>query len=209
MSFSALMSTCKLENDLIPLTDLSFAQSEMQKNQGRSSWQKPHLVINKLGDISDKTIADIGAGTGFFSFRLAMKAKKIISTDIDSTMIELIELQKENLPTEISAKIESRLVLPTDPGLLHDETDIVVIINTITFIANPNQYLNRLHDICKLGTKILVVDFKKIAVNMPAPPIEERFEAQEVAQLLSDAGFVINEIDESTLDYQYIITAEK
>ncbi|NJO92951.1 MAG: hypothetical protein HC831_31295 [Chloroflexia bacterium] len=45
-------------------------------NPEREKWQKPDLVIDKLGDLSNKTIGDIGAGTGYFSFRLAKKQKR-------------------------------------------------------------------------------------------------------------------------------------
>jgi 2-polyprenyl-3-methyl-5-hydroxy-6-metoxy-1,4-benzoquinol methylase len=206
--FIALIS-CKLDKSFNPLPDISFVEAEMQKNQGRSSWQKPNLIINKLGDISQKTVADIGAGTGFFSFRLGMKAKKVISVDIDSSMVSLIELQKENLPLEISAKIETRLVKPNDSGLEKGEADIIVIVNTITFIENPFEYLKKLYDICEVGNELLVVDFKKIPVNMNAPPLEERFTASEVMNLIKSAGFTMTEVDEEILEYQYIILAKK
>ncbi len=206
--FIALIS-CKLDNSFNPLPDISFAEAEMQKNQGRSSWQKPNLIINKLGDISQKSVADIGAGTGFFSFRLGMKANKVISVDIDSNMVSLIELQKENLPQEISAKIETRLVQSNDSGLKKGEVDVIVIVNTITFIDNPFEYLKKLYDICEVGNELLIVDFKKIPVNMNAPPIEERFNASEVVNLLKSAGFTITEVDEEILEYQYIVLAKK
>ncbi|MBK7700753.1 MAG: hypothetical protein IPJ39_19500 [Saprospiraceae bacterium] len=53
----------------------SELEEESSVNIGRAIWQKPGLVIEKLGDISDKVIADIGAGTGYFSLRLAPRAK--------------------------------------------------------------------------------------------------------------------------------------
>ena len=200
---------CKFEQEYLPLSDISFAEAEMQKNHGRSSWQKPGLVINKLGDLTDKTVADIGAGTGFFSFRLAMKAKKIISTDIDSNMIELIELQKENLPVDISQKIETRLVNPSRTGLRKGEADIIVIVNTITYIKNPVRYLKEVHEVLNEGGKLLIVDFKKEVNTQSAPPQEERFDTDEAVTLLNSAGFHQIEKDENTLEYQYIILASK
>jgi ubiquinone/menaquinone biosynthesis C-methylase UbiE len=207
--FISIIASCKLDNDLVPLTDFSKAQSEMQKNQGRSVWQKPNLVINKLGDISNKTVVDIGAGTGFFSFRLAMRARKIISTEIDSNMIKVIELQKENLPQEISARIETRLVEPSNSGIKRGEADIFVIVNTITLINKPDKYLQNLYEACDTGNQVLVVDFKKIEIDMPAPSIKERMDLDEVVELLTGAGFKVTDQDENTLDYQYIVLAEK
>ena len=46
------------------------------ENKDRGIWQKPNMVISLLGDLEDKTVADIGAGTGYFTFRIVPKAKK-------------------------------------------------------------------------------------------------------------------------------------
>ena len=40
------------------------------ESRDRLVWQKPEMVIKRLGDLSLKTVADLGAGTGFFAFRL-------------------------------------------------------------------------------------------------------------------------------------------
>ena len=77
-------------NDTILLQNIEHNHS----NVGRAIWQKPGLVIEKLGDISDKVIADIGAGTGYFSFRLAPRAKKVIAIEIDEALIKYIDSSK-------------------------------------------------------------------------------------------------------------------
>lgn len=83
----------------------------------RSSWQKPQEVINLLGDMQDMTIADVGAGTGYFTFRMAFKAKKVLALDIDPSMISLMETFRTNLPQDIHDKIEIRKVDEDDPKL--------------------------------------------------------------------------------------------
>ena len=114
------------------------------ENFGRSTWQKPNMVIDKLGDLSDKTVADIGAGTGYFTFRMAFKASKVIAVDIDPDMIALLESFRMNLPSEIQGKIETRLVSANDPMLKEDECDVVVIINTIAYISPLQPYLTQI-----------------------------------------------------------------
>lgn len=185
------------------------AQFDPQANLGRSAWQKPQLIVNKLGDLTDKTVVDIGAGSGFFSFRLAIKAKKVIALDIDQDMIDIIQLQKNNLPTEINQKIETRLAKANDPELKNGEADKVVIINTITYIGNKKQYLKKIFDSQKPGDQILIVDFKKNTLPIDAPPIAERLSGDEIDDLLTETGYTIVEKDESSLEYQYIILASK
>ncbi|MBK9734656.1 MAG: methyltransferase domain-containing protein [Saprospiraceae bacterium] len=112
----------------------SAAEDDTQTPLGRAIWQKPGLVIAKLGDISDKVIADIGAGTGYFSFRLAGKAKKVIAVEIDKKFIDYIDSTKIFLPQNVGQKIETRLALHDDPLLKQNEVDIILIINTVAYI---------------------------------------------------------------------------
>lgn len=188
-------------------TDPLLNEELKESNEGRSVWQKPNLVIEKLGDISDKTIADIGAGTGYFSFRLAFTAKKIIAIEIDSRMIELIETFKLNLPNELLGKIETRLAKTDDPLLTANEVDIVFIMNTIAYIENQEAYLLKLKEGMTQDGKIMIVDFKTKNLDINAPPMEERISQDLVVTMLKNTGFSKIEVDESSLDYQYIITA--
>lgn len=197
---------CKEEN----LGELpSSLKFDPHSNMGRSAWQKPQLIIEKIGDLSDKVVADIGAGSGFFSFRFAMKAKKVIAVDIDQDMIDLINLQKLNMPSEIFSKIETRLVPSDDPMLKQNEVDVVVIINTITYISQRTAYLQKLFKLLPQNGKIMVVDFKKNKIPIEAPPVGDRASGEEIQNDLIKAGFKVIMNDENTLDYQYIIIGEK
>jgi ubiquinone/menaquinone biosynthesis C-methylase UbiE len=183
--------------------------SELSKQTGRDSWQKPELVISAFGNTNNKIIADIGAGTGYFTFRLAFSAKKVIAIEIDKKMVELIELFRVNLPPEIKKRIETRLVEPTNTGLNQNEVDIAVIINTIAYIQDPVTYLTKLKEGIVLDGTISIVDFKNKYLTINAPPLEERIPKDSVVAYLERSGFQDIEINETTLDYQYIITGHK
>lgn len=182
---------------------------EVESQIDRSAWQKPKAVINKLGDISDRTIADIGAGTGFFTFRLAFDAMKVIALDIDQDMITLIETLKGNLPYNYGDKIEARLTQPHTPNLYKSEFDDVVIINTIAYFADPVGYIQRLYDRMETGGRILVVDFNMGYLPVSALSESERMEPARAKSILQSIGFKNLVLDQSTLDYQYIIIGEK
>lgn len=202
--FLLLFLACNGRNDhtLDPISELS-------KQTGRDSWQKPELVIGALGGTVNKVIADIGAGTGYFTFRLAFKAKKVIAIEIDPQMIELIELFRVNLPPEIKQKIETRLVEPTNTGLNEGEVDMAVIINTIAYIQEPVNYLKKLKEGISLDGTIAIVDFKDRYLTIDAPPLEERVPKDSIVSYLEQSGFKDIDVNEKTLDFQYIITAHK
>jgi len=172
----------------------------------RKSWQNPQLVIEKLGDISGKTIADIGAGTGYFTFRLAPFAQKVIAIDIDSRFLSYIEDKRDQSPEEIYEKIEIRLSKPEDPLLKHSETDIVLIVNTFHFINNRIDYLKKVKQGIRDGGKLVIVDFK--GGTMPVGPSEDtKISPSMVVDEVMKSGFGDVSIDLTSLQYQYIIIA--
>lgn len=179
------------------------------QNKGRDVWQQPSAVINKLGDLSDKTIADIGAGTGFFTFRLLFKAQKVIAIDIDPNMIEIMENFKLNLDKGIQEKLETRLALPSSSKLEKDEADIILIINTFAYINKRVSYLKHLKTKLKPGGKIMIVDFKSRKLPIDAPEDKYRLPLFQVERDLTQAGYTLIDSDDQTLDYQYILIAEK
>lgn len=183
-------------------------QSDL-KQSGRDTWQKPELVIDILGDLTEKTVADIGAGTGYFTFRMAFKAKKVIAIEIDPQMIDLIEVFQQNLPQQLEGKVEARLVEADNPGLKPGEVDVAVIINTIAYIDNPIEYLTTLKQQLNEGGYVMIVDFKKSYLPIDAPPMSERLSIEEVENILSESGWSDVIANRSSLEYQYIITAYK
>ncbi len=178
------------------------------EDKDRGIWQKPELVISFLGDIKDKTVADIGAGTGYFTFRLVPKAKKVIAVDIDPRFINFLDSVKVRLPAMYRDRFESRLAKFDDPLLQPGEADNVVIVNTYAYIENRVQYLKILYKGIAPGGQLLIIDFKKN--NLPVgPPDEFKVSLAQVEHELSAAGFKVSKVDKDLLDYQYIVLASK
>jgi SAM-dependent methyltransferase len=178
------------------------------ESKDRGIWQKPELVISFLGDLKNETVADIGAGTGYFTFRLVPKAKKVIGIDIDPRFINFLDSVKVRLPDLYQDRFESRLARHDDPLLKPGEADNVVIVNTYAYIENRETYLRTLSKGMSGGAQLLVIDFKKN--NLPVgPPNEIKVALAQVERELRQAGFTIKKIDKDALDYQYIVLAEK
>ncbi len=178
------------------------------ENKDRGIWQKPNMVISLLGNLEDKTVADIGAGTGYFTFRMVPKAKKVIGIDIDERFIAFLDSMKVRLPETYRKRFEARLAKPDDPLLRPGEADAVVIVNTYGYIQNRVQYLNTLIKGISPGGRVLIIDFKKN--NIPVGPSDEfKVALNQVEKELQAAGFTIEKIDKDALDFQYIVIASK
>jgi SAM-dependent methyltransferase len=172
-------------------------------------WQKPDLIINLLGDLQNKTVADIGAGTGFFAFRLVSKAKKVIAIDIDKRFVDYMDsLKILELPENLQAKLEPRLAEPNDPHLKPGEADVILIVNTFMYIRNRAEYLKNLQKGMAANGKLIIIDFKKKRTPI-GPPNEMRLPIHEVEEALYTAGFRNIETNDTALDYQYFVIAQK
>jgi len=178
------------------------------ESKDRGIWQKPDMVISLLGDLENKTVADIGAGTGYFTFRLVPKAKKVIAIDIDRRFIDLLDSVKVRLPEKYRSRFVTRLAKPQDPLLLPEEVDAVMIVNTYAYIDDRVQYLRILLKGIVPGGQLLIIDFKKN--NLPiGPPDQYKISLSQLERELVTAGFRIHKIDTDALDYQYVVLAEK
>jgi SAM-dependent methyltransferase len=196
-------------------TPTQNSTSETDKNwlyedyasQNRLVWQKPDIVIKRLGNLTDKTVVDLGAGSGFFAFRIIPLAKKTIALDIDRRFVALMDSAKKELPPQYRDRFEVRLVEPEDAKLKKNEADAVVIVNTYMFISERVAYMQRLRKGLSKGARVLIVDYKE--KNIPVgPPVEDKVPMGTVERELRQAGFHKIQVDDTSLDYQYIIVAE-
>jgi SAM-dependent methyltransferase len=182
------------------------------ENTERVVWQRPNLIIGLLGngDLTDKTIVDIGAGAGFFALRITPAAKKVIALDIDESFLHMIDSTKRaDLPIEYQERLETRLTPRDSPNLSVNEADGVLIVNTFMYIDNKLEYLQKLKPCLKYGGRLVIVDFKRKRTEIGPLPRERRLPLYVVEDLLYEAGYRNIQAIDTQLNYQYIVIAEK
>jgi SAM-dependent methyltransferase len=174
----------------------------------RSDWQKPIKVIDFLGEnLQDKVVAEIGAGSGYFTFRLVPKVEKIIAVDIDPRMLEFIDSCRNiYLPERLQKRLETRLVDPHDPKLKPGEVDVVFLANTYAFIENRINYFSDLKKTIQPGGRLVIVDYKKRKLPV-GPDAKYKVPLHEVEAELMKAGYTQVYADDQSLPYQYIVVA--
>jgi SAM-dependent methyltransferase len=186
--------------------------SDDYSNTNRMIWQKPELVLDRMGDITNKVVADIGAGTGFFAFRLTPMAKKVIAIDINQNLINVIDsIRTVELSDADQNKLETRLADPDDPHLGTDETDIVLMVNTYLYLGDRVEYLKNLKKGIAPGGKIIIVDVKRQRLPQGEflPPQSIRVPQHLVEEELEQAGFQLLSSDDTSLIHQYMVVAQK
>lgn len=184
-------------------------EKEMYENTNRMVWQKPEMILELLGDLENKTVADIGAGTGFFAKRLAKRAEKVIAIDIDQRFLNYIDSVKVLEMNEADAtRLETRLASPTHPNLKPGEADIIMIVNTFMYIQNQSNYLKTLHECLSDNGTLMIIDFKRKRTDI-GPPSAIRLPLYRLEEMMYEAGYDNIKTNDTALDYQYIIIGKK
>ena len=160
----------------------------------RDAWQKPHEVVMALKLRPDEVIADIGAGTGYFTARFARHAAKAYAVDIDS---QLLEMAKKDAPPNL----EAILALPDDPKLAPGSVDTIFFCDVLHHIGNRAAYYEKLKLALKPGGRVVVIDFYKTKLAVGPPP-EMKIDGSEVVREFKSAGFRQTN-SWKMLEYQY------
>jgi 2-polyprenyl-3-methyl-5-hydroxy-6-metoxy-1,4-benzoquinol methylase len=173
----------------------------------RAEWQQPEKVLQMLGPLKGKTVMDIGAGTGYFSFPLANAGAHVISADVDDRFLKLIEERRvaQNLS---SAQLSIRKLPFDSPKLAPAEADVVLLVDVYHHLENRPAYFRQVRAGLKPGGRLVIIDFKKHDLPV-GPPASMKMTPMEIEPELKAAGFERQEVEHEALPYQYIITAYK
>lgn len=172
----------------------------------RDSWQKPDLVVAAMRLAPGMTVADIGAGTGYFEPHLARAVGptgKVLALDVEPDMVRYLEARASR---EGLANVEARQVAPDDPGLAPASVDRVLIVDTWHHIANRAAYSARLAAALEPGGQVFVVDFRRDAER--GPPRQHRIPPEEVVRELS-AGGLVARVTDAALPEQYVVVGTR
>lgn len=175
----------------------------MLENPQREAEQKPGEVIAALGIKKNETLADIGAGSGYFSFRFAPivgNGGKIYAVDINP---DLILYMNQRIRDMKLTNVTTVLSLPGDPLLMDASINRFFICNTWHHIENRPSYIARMKKMLKPGGQIIVVDYMKKALPVGPPP-EMKMAREDAIQEMEANGFKLAK-EHAFLPYQYFL----
>lgn len=170
----------------------------------RDSYQQPEKVLKYLGKIEDKSIMDIGAGSGYFSVKLAEQGARVIAADVSE---EFQAALKKRIEENNLKNIELRKIPFDSPNLALEEVDMALIVNTYHHIENRSEYFSKVKNGTKAKGELVIIDFFKTDVPV-GPPQDHKISIDEVIAELKKAGYIHFEVNVDLLPYQYIIKAK-
>jgi predicted methyltransferase len=186
---------------LFPPQDLGLLEAP-----DRDRWQRPDRIMDALGIADASRVADVGAGSGWFTIRLARRVGPqgmVFAEDVQPEMLNAISrrVQREGL-----GNVRPILGRGADPRLPMGGLDAVLIVDAyheiehredrVTLLANVGRAL-------KPQGRIGVVDFR-VAGGGPGPDLDERVDPEQVIVDAQRAGLRMV-ASESFLPFQYFL----
>jgi len=181
-----------------------FSPEQLGKLEGpdRDAWQRPDQIMDKLLIAEGSTVADLGAGGGWFTMRLADRVGpngKVYAEDVQSQMIDAITRRTARAGV---TNVKPILGTSSDPRL-PGPVDAVLIVDAYHEFEHPVVMLGSLAKALKPNGRIGIVEFKKDGLG-PGPPMDERVDAEPVIRDAEAAGLKLVS-RENFLRYQYML----
>ncbi len=169
----------------------------------RDAWQKPDQVMDALGIADGLVVADLGAGGGWFTIRLARRVGPnglVYAEDIQRQMIEAIERRVER---EGLRNVRPVLGTAVDPHLPQGSIDAVLIVDAFHEMEAPVQLLRNLVKALHRSGRVGIIDFRSDGGG-PGPEADERVNPAVIIARAQEAGLRLLR-EEAFLPYQFFL----
>ena len=166
----------------------------------RDGWQKPHEVIQALALKPDAVVADIGAGTGYFSVRLAnlLPEGRVYGVDVEPDMVKYLS---ERARREKRENMIAVAAAPDDPRL-PEKVDLALMVDVYHHVDDRERYFRKLRGSLRPAGRVAIIDFRMDSPE--GPPRAARVPPQRVISELKKAGYALSE-EHGFLPNQYFL----
>ena len=182
---------------------MSVAHADWLTRPDRDAEEQPDRVVRELGIQPGSTVADLGAGVGYFTWRLAGavgETGKVIAVDIQPGMLERL---KQNLAERDIHNVDAVLGAEDDPRLPTGQVDLVLLVDVYHELQQPELTMERVRQSLKPGGRVVLIEYRKEDPAIPIQPLH-KMTVREVRDELEPMGFQFVEL-KSFLPTQHII----
>jgi len=175
----------------------------MLEGPDREAWQRPEQIMDALGIGDGSVVADLGAGGGWFTVRLAKRVGPnglVYAEDIQPQMIEAIQrrVQREGL-----RNVETVLGAADHPSLPKAQLDAALMVETLYEVEDRQSLLTNVLTALKPGGRLGIVEYRPDGGG-PGPGRDQRLPSQQVVRAAQAAGLRFVR-EEQFLPYQYLL----
>jgi ubiquinone/menaquinone biosynthesis C-methylase UbiE len=190
------------QHELHRLHTDSAAYIAALEDPARDAYQKPHEVMEALVLKPGEVVADIGAGSGYFTLRLAHHLGpngRVYAVDISPDMVRHLNQRVRDAGLR---NVSTILALPHDP-LLPQPVDRFLIVDVWHHIEDQAGYLARMKTLLEPGGQVVMIDFHK--KDLPVgPPVAMKIAREDLLRQMDEHGFRLLQ-EHTFLPYQYFL----
>lgn len=149
---------------------------------GRIQEEMPDEVVENMNLEPDEVVADIGAGSGYFSFRIAEKVPdgEVLAVDIQQEMLDLIERQKAE---GRGGNIRTVLGEIDDPRLPENSIDAAIMVDAYHEFSHPFEMIDGIYRALRPGGRIFLLEYRGEDPSVPIRPLHKMTEEQVVREM--------------------------
>jgi len=181
--------------------------AEWLERPEREAEEKPDLLIEALKLKSGDVVADIGAGTGYYSWRMAKDVGEkgvVYAVDIQQEMLDLLaqKMAERNI-----SNVKGVLGTITDPKLTAHSVDLVLMVDVYHEFDHPFEMMQAICQALKPGGRVVFVEFRAEDPKVPIKEVHKMSEAQVRKEMSAQPLEWVETI--ATLPWQHVIVFEK
>ena len=172
----------------------------------RQREERPDELVAALDLDPDDVVADLGAGTGYFTFLIAplVPEGRVYAVDIQPEMLRIVEDRAE---TEGYSNVAPVLGTETSPGLRPTSTDLTLLVDAYHEFSHPAEMLASIYEATRPGGRLVLVEYRAEDPTVPIKTLHKMTEAQARREVEA-AGFAFVE-NKDILPQQHLLVFER
>ena len=180
---------------------------EWLDRRSREQEEHPAQLLAALNLHPGQTVADLGAGSGYFTFRIAPKVAptgKVLAVDVQPEMIDTLRFRAA---AQKITNVEVIQATETDPNLPANSVDLVLFVDVYHELAYPFEVMTKVRESLKPKGRVAFVEYRKEDPSVPIKQVH-KMSVQQLENEMKAVGLVrVNTIE--TLPLQHIVLFEK
>jgi len=157
----------------------------------REQWQMPIRVMDEIGVKPGMTVADVGAGDGWFTFYLAERVGspgRVIAEDIDAQALKVV---RERCAQERVSNVSVLVGGMEDPKLPAGAVDVALMVNVLSALGNAKNFLGNLAKGLKPDGRLVVIDWNPVKLYPEMAEQETKAALRHTLRQIQDADFEV------------------
>ena len=172
---------------------MGVAGADWLERSEREKEEAPESALDQMGVQRGMTVADIGAGTGYFSIRLARRVGptgRVYANDVQPEMLDRIRQKSEKLDLR---NIETVLGSEADPKLPAGKMDLILMVDVYHEFSQPQRMLDAIRTALKPDGRLVQLEYRKEDPTIPIRP-DHKMSIPEVKTEVEAEGFKLEKV---------------